>query len=179
MTASTRPTPAEPVCVPLDSERSLDVTRVEGGARLRLRSARPGETMDLELRFEGGATTVRLRSPEVELISSGRISATCEEFAVRATRSIDLRSEGTFHQCSAGAHSIETETLTVDASPGAVRLRANDDVQLMGELVLLNCDRQPPMPAWVGPGRDQLASLPPAATTGDPDVLAEMLDDEH
>ncbi|MCA9710414.1 MAG: hypothetical protein KDK70_31530, partial [Myxococcales bacterium] len=165
--------------VPLGPERTLDVTPTEGGAHLRLRSARPGEAMELELRFEAGGTTVRLSTPAVELVSSGRISATCEEFAVQASRSIDLRSEGTIHQRAAGAHAIEAEELSVDASPGAVRLRANDDVQLLGEQILLNCERQPPMPAWVGAGREQPASLPPAAATGDPDVLAEMLDDER
>jgi hypothetical protein len=163
------------VSVPLGPDRSLEVMPSPEGASLRVRSTVPGEVLELELRFEAGATTLRLRASAVEIQSPGRIVAECDDFCVNARRAIELRSAGVIHQLSAGEHRIEAEALTVDASPGAVRLRANDDVQLLGEQVLLNCDRTPPMPSWVPPGRDQLAALPPAPTSGDADVLAEMV----
>lgn len=161
--------------VPMGPGRTLDVVPGPEGACLRLRSSVPGEAMEIELRFEAGATTVRLRAPVVEIATSGTILAECEDFRVKARHSIELRSEGTIHQCAAGGHRTEAEHVTVDASPGAVRLRANDDVQLLGELILLNCDRTPPMPDWLPAERDQIAALPPAQHSGDLDVLAEML----
>lgn len=39
--------------------------------------------------------------------------------------------------------------MALEARVGSVVARANDDVQLLGENVLLNCDRTAPVPDWV------------------------------
>jgi len=164
--------------VTLDDERALEVTPEPGGALLRLRSSRPGEALELEIRFEPSGPVVRVKAAELEITASRRIVARCDEFAVEARESIRLESAGTISQRAAGEAAIAAGNLAVDTSPGAIRLHANDDVQLLGELILLNCDRTPPMPAWIPPGRGQIAALPPALATGDAEVLAEMRGEE-
>jgi hypothetical protein len=160
--------PREPISVELTQERRLEVETEGATTRIRVRSPIVGERIELELRFTAEGPVVRTTAAALELESATTIAARCTSFSVDAEGDIDLRAGGSLR-----CHAHEA---TVDASPGAVRLRANDDVQLLGELVLLNCDRLPPMPDWVPPQRHQPSSLPPTNVLGDPEVVAAMLD---
>jgi hypothetical protein len=62
--------------------------------------------------------------------------------------------------------------IALTARAGDVALRANDDVRVHGEQILLNCDRDAPVPAWVP--RPPAPTMPPTAEDGDPDVLRDL-----
>ncbi|HLT35548.1 MAG TPA: hypothetical protein VK034_04660 [Enhygromyxa sp.] len=160
--------PRESTSIELTEQRRLEVETEGATTRIRVRSPVVGERIELELRFTADGPVVRTRAAALELDSATTIAARCASFSVEAEGDIDL--------AAGGALRCRAHEATVDASPGAVRLRANDDVQLLGELVLLNCDRLPPMPDWVPPQRHQPSSLPPTSVLGDPEVVAALLD---
>lgn len=164
-----------PIAVTLDDVRTLEIHPAGDATILRVRSATPGDRIELELRFTAEGPVVRTRAAALELEAADSITARCDRFAVRAQGDIELQAGGELRCHASDAASVTARSFTVDANPGAVRLRANDDVQLLGEQVLLNCDRLPPMPEWVPPQRHQPTSLPPNAVSGDPSVIAELL----
>jgi hypothetical protein len=174
--------PSDPVrisTVELEGDRALEVISTGEATVLRVRSSKPAERLELELRFTAEGPVVRTRAAALELEAAEAITARCERFAVEARGDVTLHAGGELRLRSEQAASIAARNVAVEASPGAVRLRANDDVQLLGELVLLNCDRIPPMPSWVPPQRHQPVSLPPNAISGDPSVVAELLATPH
>ncbi len=175
VTAAELSTAARPIVVELGDARTLEVCAGPQSAVLRVRSPVPGERIELELCFTAAGPVVRTRAAALELDATAEIVARCQRFAVEATGDIDLSAGGELKLRSQDAATLESRSFTVDASPGAIRLRANDDVQLMGELILLNCERLPPMPPWTPEPRQQLASLPPNAVSGDPAIIAELL----
>jgi hypothetical protein len=170
--------PREPIAellrrLDLGRHRKLEVERGDERALIRICSPDPAERIELEIRFEPSGPVVKARAAALELDSATSVRARCETFQVRAEGDIDLEAGGAF-RCKAGdAASIEAREFTADASPGAVRLRANDDVQLLGELVLLNCDRLPPMPEWV-PEQPAQQPLPLEAASGDAELIAAL-----
>jgi nitrite reductase/ring-hydroxylating ferredoxin subunit len=162
--------PAQPcttASIELGEERRLEVETDGATTRIRVRSALVSEQIEFELCFTAEGPVVRTRAAALELDAATAITARCTHFTIAAEGDIDLQAGGQL-RCRASE-------ATIDASPGAVRLRANDDVQLLGELVLLNCDRLPPLPDWVPPQRHQPSSLPPNAVLGDPEVVAALL----
>ena len=74
-------------------------------------------------------------------------------------------------------HNPQGSTVDVEivltARSGGVAIRANDDVAVAGEQILLNCDRESPPPGWVPPGH---ATVPVTNRHGDPEVL-RLLDE--
>jgi hypothetical protein len=155
-------------------DRAVVVAPTDDGFALRVRSPRAEECIEIEIRFETGGPVVRTRAAALEL-SADAIVAQCRSFAVAATEDIELRAGGRLVQHAEQAAETTARSVTVDASPGAIRLRANDDVQLLGEQILLNCERAPAMPEWVPPPRAQLASLPPTSASGDLEVIDGLL----
>jgi hypothetical protein len=158
--------PRESTSIELTEQRRLEVETEGATTRIRVRSPVAGEQIELELCFTADGPVVRTRAAALELDAATTIVARCASFAVEAEGDIELS--------AGGALRCRASEATVDASPGAVRLRANDDVQLLGELVLLNCDRLPPMPDWVPPQRHQPSSLPPTSVLGDPEIIAAL-----
>lgn len=158
----------------LGHRRVLTVESSDEVARLRVHSPDPAERLELEIRFEAAGPVVRTRATALEMESAGAVTARCESFQVRAENDIDLRAGGELRCRAEDAASIEARSFTADASPGAVRLRANDDVQLLGELVLLNCDRQPDLPDWVPDQPAEAPSLPPSEASGDAELIASL-----
>jgi hypothetical protein len=92
------------------------------------------------------------------------VTVRCKSFVVPASENVDLR---------AGADLVaEAATMELFAREGGLRARANDDVQLLGERILLNCDRQPTMPEWVQLPLPE--SLPLGPVSGDPALIAHI-----
>ena len=74
-----------------------------------------------------------------------------------------------------GTLRAEGRRVDVEATHGMVKLTANDDVQLLGENVLLNCEPTVPAPAWSLPAPQKpQPSVPVAASSGDAELLAAM-----
>jgi hypothetical protein len=161
------------LAAPLAGGRTLTVTSDDRRVELVISNAQHAE-LALEIRVEASGPVVSLRGASIEVRDSKRIALSCDEFVVQARDRIALETEGTLTQRSGGDTRILARDVAVEASPGAVRLKANDDVQLLGELVLLNCDRQPPIPAWVPVPAPPAPPLPLEPASGDRPLIDEL-----
>lgn len=125
------------------------------GGRVRLSREPEGEALTVvsaegEVRLEVLVTpegaVVRLAGPRVAIEADGALSLRCARFDLRA-ESISLGATGDA-SLSAGrgleihaGHdaTVSAQAVAVEARRGEIALRANDDVALNGERVLLNC----------------------------------------
>lgn len=102
------------------------------GALLRLQNPRQ-PTIDVEIVLTAAGPVVRAAAAALEITAASEIVARCDEFRVDARR----------------AFSVQAGEVAVAARTGGVAIRANDDVAVDGEQILLNCDRDPPLPSWL------------------------------
>lgn len=113
----------------LPSGRALETESHEEEDIVRVRSPKGAYVLTIKLTDEG--PVVRVEGGSLEVSAAKKLSLDCDELAVRARQNATIELGG---------------ALKVDAS--AIELRANDDVSLHGERVLLNSD-DPPMPmSW-------------------------------
>lgn len=168
--------------VPLGGGRSVEVRPMgDDQAVIRVRGQRD-QQLQIEIRFEPSGPVVRVAAPELQLEGVQQVVASCDTFKVDARERIELRSGGEIVQQAAGTSRVEARRIEMDASPGAIRLKANDEVQLKGELILLNCDHPSmakPLPEWAAGAALIRSAAPAAATSGDPSVIAELLQDSR
>lgn len=121
--------------------RTLAVESDEHGARLRIISPNQTDRMDLAIQFSSEGSMVKLQAASLEIDKAGSVSTKCDAFIVEAKERIELKTKGDFVQKAEKNSDIEARNLNLTAASGAVRLNANDDIQLLGEMILLNCDR--------------------------------------
>lgn len=121
----------------------------ERGAMFRLQNPHQG-AVDVELVLTAEGPVIRAAAAAVEITSATDIAARCDRFSVDASE------------------------IALTARTGSVAVQANDDVALNGERVLLNCDRDLPMPAWVPQAPPPDAILPARQRDGDPDLLRNL-----
>lgn len=159
-----------PVVVPLARGRALTVEQQTDAARLRVRDP-SGAELEIQIRFEPAGPSVCVRAHSLALEASEHIAVRCETFAVEARQKLELRSEGELISQAGANARIEARHVEITAEPGSVRLKANDDVQLLGENVLLNCERPRPMPEWVGERIRVDLTLPPEGQAGDRELI--------
>lgn len=126
--------------VTIDGKHSVAVSRGEGRALVRV-TAGDQRALEFEIVFTPDGPVVRARAAALELDAAGPLTARCEDFRVEARGDLSLSAGGRVR--------VEGRAVDVVAQRGNVTLKANDDVQCLGEQVLLNCDRTPPVPAWV------------------------------
>ncbi len=113
----------------LASGRVLETANRGDADVLRVRSKAGALVLTIHLTDEG--PVVRVEGGALEISSANKLSLDCEELHVRASRGATLEVGG-----------------RLEARAGAIDLRANDDVSLHGERVMLNSD-DPPMPlSW-------------------------------
>jgi hypothetical protein len=170
------PAARPPVVVPLGRGRTVEVQPADDAAVLRVRGE-GNRQLQIEVRFDASGPVVRVQANTLEVESAGAVSLNCETFSVDARRRIDLRSGGDIVQTAGGNARIDARDVKVEASPGAIRLKANDEVQALGEMILLNCEHprtETPIPAWAK-GPRVLAESPAEPTSGDASVIAELL----
>lgn len=164
-----------PVSVPLAGDGRLVVSSEDGRAILRIESpGRQGLELSIELTETGPVVRARVAALEVQ---ADRIALGCREFSVQAETKLELSSGGDLVQNASGQHKTVAGQVTVAATEGSVRVRANDDVQLLGEQLLLNCERTAVLPSWMprlesGPAAG--AVLPLAAASGDASLLRDL-----
>lgn len=137
--------------VVLPSGRAIEVQSAADADVLRFR-APTGECV-LTIHLTDAGPVVRLDGAMLEVRASKRLSLECDEFQLRAAggANIDIggdlreRVGGTAHRTTLGDTFVEAQHVRLEARPGGIELRANDDVRVTGERVLLNSD-DPPMP---------------------------------
>lgn len=109
----------------------------------------------LEITLTPAGPLVRLSGAEVEINAPKRIALTTDRFELAAKEAElriagDLHEEvgGDVHRSAEGTSSLVGRDVRLTAPVGEITLDANDDVDVRGERVRLNCD-DPPMPkSW-------------------------------
>jgi hypothetical protein len=164
----------EPVGIPLGLGWVLAVTPCARGALVRISRGREEEALDVQIHMTAQGPVVRTHAARLELESTDDIVARCDRFRIEARESVELTSQGTIVQKAKGNLRSEGRAVTMEAMRGDIRLKANDDVQLLGEQVLLNCDRQPPVPSWVPVAPIPQTTVARTDVSGDPDLFEEL-----
>lgn len=139
---------------------SAELAARPGGALLRIANRSGGAPLEIEISLTEAGPVVRARAAALDLESDTDLVARCARFRVEARDSVDI--------VAGGSVRAKGRSVDVEATLGSARVRANDDVQLLGENVLLNCDRNPPVPAWASRApRPPEPTLPVATRSGD------------
>lgn len=157
----------------LGGGHTLEVMPRSQAAIVTLRSPRDQVLLSFEVVITPAGALVRGQAAALE-IEASRVATRCDEFLVDARERIELRSAGEIIHQAAGSVHVAASDIDIGASIGAVRVRANDDVQLLGEQVLLNCDRPAPMPEWVAPPVPPPVLLERQDGTGDVELIREL-----
>jgi hypothetical protein len=82
------------------------------------------------LRFEGASLVLQ---------AAGKLAIEADELELRGRSGITLRTEGDLELRATGDLHSEARIQTVTATRGDVKLRANDDVTMVGERIRMNC----------------------------------------
>jgi hypothetical protein len=117
-----------------------------GGQRLLIRT----EGDDSIVRFEASGTTilsVRLTAEGAELLfedglsmrAEGKLTLDGDRVTIRASEELRLESAGEAHILAKGDLYTESRIQNIRATLGNVNIKANDDVKLRAERILLNC----------------------------------------
>jgi hypothetical protein len=117
----------------------------QGRDRLTIRSA-TGE-VELQICMTEKGPLLRFRAADVELEATRDVKVHCEEFHVKAEKNIVQESGGDLRQRIGGQADVKVRgrmTLAaretrVQAKRGNVQIEANDDVEVLGERIKLNC----------------------------------------
>lgn len=152
----------------LEQGWSAELSRTPAGACLRVRQGGGPAQLELTILLTSDGPVLRAHASALEIESDNELVARCGTFRVEARESIELKAGGTLQASG--------RRVDVEASHGSARVRANDDVQLLGENVLLNCDRAAPeWPQWAttSPPSPE-ATLPAATASGDVELAAAI-----
>lgn len=137
---------AAPQRMALASGRIVEADVDEPGReRLTIRSA-TGE-VELQICLTENGPLLRFRAADVELEATRDVKVHCEEFHVKAEKHIVQESGGDLRQRIGGQADVKVRgrmTLAaretrLQAKRGNVQIEANDDVEILGERIKLNC----------------------------------------
>jgi len=158
--------------VPIGDGWSAALSRQPGGALLRVARGADDQALEIVISLTADGPVVRARAAALEIETEHDLVARCDRFRVEARQSIELVAGDTL--------AAQGRRVAVQATHGTARIEANDDVQLLGENVLLNCDRPPPpVPAWARPTpAAPEPTLAAQAASGDAALLAALHGDD-
>lgn len=153
----------EPQVVTLSSGRRIEASRDEGGADLLQIRARDGRCV-LSVRVTDEGPVLSFSGAALEIAATRTLDLSCEELRLHATggATIDV----------GGSLTANARSMALEAKPGGIVVKANDDLDLKGERVLLNSD-DPPMPLTMEEYRARLlagAEAGPSSSRGDLDL---------
>jgi hypothetical protein len=137
--------------VTLGSGRSLAITEEGGEERVEIRAA--GGALLLAMRLTDAGPVFSLSGASFEIAAARTLTLRAETLCISASKDLTLEAGDTLHERAAGNATREiggldrtvARDVEVQAHPGGISLRANDDVDIVGERVRLNSD-DPPMP---------------------------------
>lgn len=113
----------------LRSGRSVEVEEGEDGEDLSVRA--PDGRIELSIRLTDRGPVLHVRAADLVLEGERSVEVACDDFRVRARNAMDLSAGG---NARVEGHAVDLESRRADVS-----LKANDDVRLDGERILLNC----------------------------------------
>jgi hypothetical protein len=141
------------------------------GAVLRL--AHPEQApVAVTITITGQGPVIQASAVALELEAATDISARCERFTIDARDSVTIRAPEITHHAS-GLLRAEGLAVELTAKAGDVRIHANDDVQVKGEQVLLNCERDSELPDWLPKTAPPEVTLPREEIAGDVGLFDE------
>jgi hypothetical protein len=119
----------------------------EGASRDRLTIKNPSGEIELEIRMTERGPLLKFRSADVELEATRDVKVSCNDFHVKAAGKIveeaggDLRQQirGNSETKVRGKMRLAAREVDLEAKRGNVKIDANDDVEILGERIKLNC----------------------------------------
>lgn len=145
------------------------------GALLRLQNAERG-TVNIEIVLTAEGPVIRASVCALKIRAETDVRVSCDRFLVEARESFGVRAPEISHEAG-GVFRATAAEIVLTARAGDVAIRANDDVSVHGEQILLNCDRDPPVPAWLPRPPAVETTLPASPEYGDPAVLRDLAKD--
>lgn len=141
-----------PSVVRFASGRSLSVVDAGGEERIEVRAA--GGALVVAVRLTDEGPVFSMSGASIEIDAAKKLSLRAETVHVSAKADLSIEAGGTLYQRAGGSSVREIAgldrasagELEIEVHPGGISLRANDDVDIVGERVRLNSD-DPPMPA--------------------------------
>jgi len=138
--------PAETRRMTLSSGRVVEA-QAEGEGRDRLTIKNPSGEVELEIRMTERGPVLKFRAADVELEATRDVKLACDNFHVEARGAIveeaggDLRQriKGNADVKVRGRMTLAAKETRVQAKRGNVQVEANDDVEILGERIKLNC----------------------------------------
>jgi hypothetical protein len=154
----------KPTIVSTRSGCSVAVLHTGGDERVEIRSA-TGE-MILSMRITEQGPVFSLAGASFEIAAANSLSFSADTIHMEARNDLRIEAAGTLR---AGGRDVE-----ILAEPGQVAIRANDDVDIVGERVRLNSE-DPPMPQSLDEhrARHAVAFEPFAAPASPPRIEAK------
>ncbi len=124
----------------------LDDIDLPGGQRLRIKTEGDESVIQVE---SSGATVVSIRLTDqgaellfedgLKMRAEGQLTLDGDKVTIRASEELLLESGGEAHLKIEGDLYSEARVQNIRATLGNVNLKANDDVKLRAERILLNC----------------------------------------
>lgn len=121
--------------IPVDDYR-LTIERGERGSVIRLHDGGGGVPLRVELGPDG---PVLVLGAGLTIAVAGELAFDAQRVAIRGRDGVHLRSGGDTIIESEGDLVTRAREQVVEARLGDVRLKANDDVKIVGERIRLNC----------------------------------------
>lgn len=161
-------TEVAPEAVAIGDGWNAALSPLPGGAVLRVRRGESGGSLEILISLSKDGPVLRARAAALEIETERDVVARCENFRIEARQNVEVVSAGTLR--------AEGRRVAIEATHGSAKVQANDNVQLLGENVLLNCEAPTPaLPAWALPAPSLPApSLPTAPASGDPGLVQEL-----
>lgn len=140
-----------PTVVTFGSGRAITAMEKDGEERVEIRSSSGALLISMRLTDEGPVFSVSGASFEISAAKTMSLKA--ETLRLSATHDVTIEAGGALVERVAGDATrevggldrVSARDVEVAAKPGGISLRANDDVDIVGERVRLNSD-DPPMP---------------------------------
>lgn len=134
----TRPVMEEQTSLVLAGQHRLLVTQVEGGHSVQIVTPQGATPVVIEVTSHG--VTVKVDGPGIALRASGALSLSAETLTLEGRQGVTIASGGDLDVGVAGDLTTRARTQVVRADAGSVDIKASDDVKLVGERVMVNCD---------------------------------------
>lgn len=140
-----------PSVLKFGSGRSIHAKEEGNEEQIEIRA--PGGALLLSMRLTADGPVLSLTAASLEIAAAKTLSLRAETLRIAAEKDISIQAGGALVERSGadttrevgGAYRVRAGEIESTAHPGGISLRANDDVDIVGERVRLNSD-DPPMP---------------------------------
>ena len=122
----------------LTGRHQLLLERSDRGDALRL--VTPDGATPIVIEVTNAGVTLRIAAPNVALEAAGDLAIGADRLALRGRRGVSVSSGGDLELVAAGDLQSRAAAHLLHSQAGSVDVKASDDVKLVGERVMVNCD---------------------------------------